>query len=192
MGKDQHPMDRQTQAAPRKGPFGLEMGLRKEQYPGSLQEVQPGLYQTSEVPKPHSALEFHVLQFGPSSGLAWIKAIGKTIETNELGTSLESAFDEMKKKLLKTYGSSENISYLMEGSIWSEPRDWMQGLLNGERMLAARWEAHSHKQLPDQLSTVFLVAQATDTSSGYIAIEYAFKNHEIAEEEIAALEDDAL
>ena len=80
----------------------------------------------------------------------------------------------------------------MEGSIWSEPRDWMQGLLNRERMLAARWDSHSHKQIPDQLSSVFLVAQATDTSSGYIAIENAFKNHEIAEGEIAALEDDAL
>ena len=185
-------MDSEIQAAPRKGPFGLEMGLRKDQYPGSLQELKPGTYQTNEVPKPHSAFDLHLLQFGPSSGLAWIKAIGKTIEANDFGTSIESAFDEMKKKLVKTYGESENISYLMEGSIWSEPRDWMQGLLCGERMLAARWEADSHKQLPNQLSSVFLVAQATDTSSGFIAIEYAFKNLESAEEEIAALEDDAL
>lgn len=185
-------MDSHGELILRKGPFGLRMGLKRDEYPGSLQEVKPGLYQTTEVPKPHSAFEFHVLQFGPSSGLSWIKAIGKTIETNDFGTPIENAFDDMKKKLVKAYGESENISYLMQGSIWSEPRDWMQGLLNGDRVLAARWEAHSHKELPNQLSSIFLVACATDTSNGYIAIEYAFENHAAAEEEIAELEDDAL
>ena len=185
-------MDSHTETTIKKGPFGLEMGLKRDEYLGSLQEVKPGYYQAAEVPKPHSSFEFHILEFGPSSGLSWIKAIGKTIETNDFGTPIESAFEEMKTKLVKTYGASENISYLMEGSIWSEPRDWMQGLLNGDRVLASRWEAHSHKQLPNHLSSIFLLAGATDTSSGYIAIEYAFENHAAAAEEIAALEDDAL
>lgn len=185
-------MNSHNETTPKKGPFGLEMGLKRDEYLGSLQEVKPGLYQAAEVPKPHSSFEFHILEFGPSCGLSWIKAIGKTIETNDFGTPIESAFEEMKKKLVKTYGASENFSYLMEGSIWSEPRDWMQGLLNGDRVLASKWEAHSHKQLPNQLSSIYLIACATDTSSGFLAIEYAFENHAASEEEIAALEDDAL
>ena len=98
----------------------------------------------------------------------------------------------MKEKLSKKYGESESFSFLMEGSIWNEPQDWMQGLLNEDRTLAARWKASSQKQLPNQLSCVFLVAEAADTSSGYVAVEYEFENHQIAREEIAALEDDAL
>lgn len=185
-------MENKEGTPPGKGPFGLEMGVKKDEYPCPLQELKPGWYKADEVPKPHSAFEYHVLQFSPCSGLSWIKAVGKTITTNDFGTSLQNAFDEMKEKLSKKYGESESFSFLMEGSIWHEPQDWMQGLLNEDRTLAARWKASSQKQLPNQLSCVFLVAEAADTSSGYVAVEYEFENHQIAREEIAALEDDAL
>lgn len=178
----------------KKGPFGLEMGLKKSDYPGSLLEVEsrPGCYQTKDVPKSHSAFEDYILQFGQLSGLCWIKAIGKTIDSNSFGTNIQTAFDEMYKKLVKAYGTSEDFSFLMEGSIWDEPRDWMEALLCGDRILAARWEATADLQLPNHLASIFLVASALDTSSGYIAIEYSFKNKESADEEVAALEDDAL
>jgi len=104
---------------------------------------------------------------------------------------VRSAFEDMKGKLEKTYGKSELIDCLMHDSIWNEPRDWMQAVQNGERILAAKWES-TKTRLPSSLESVFLIATAIDAYSGWIAIEYAFDNYTAAEQEIAMLEDDAL
>ncbi|MCP5231309.1 MAG: hypothetical protein H6948_04315 [Zoogloeaceae bacterium] len=80
----------------------------------------------------------------------------------------------------------------MHDSIWSEPRDWMQGMLSKERILMSEWSKETRATLGDSLTTVALIAGAYDTSSGYIAIEYSFENALNADAEIAALEDDAL
>ena len=79
----------------RRGPFGLWMGMRVPDLGSSYQEIGNGLYRLEDVPTPHSAFEGYVLKVGPSAGLGWIKAVGKTIATNSYGTQLISAFDEM-------------------------------------------------------------------------------------------------
>lgn len=173
------------------GPFGLVKGLHIDDIPGQIQEIGSCLYKADTLPKNHSAFEYYILKITPVQGLSWIKAIGSTINTNPYGVELQSAFNEMKMKLEKTYGKSERVDFLMHESIWSEPRDWMQAVLNGERYLAARWE-NPKSQLPSSLDLIFLHVAAVDTYSGLIAIEYSFDNHMSAEQELAMLEDDAL
>ena len=141
---------------------------------------------------PHSAFEGYILQIAPRAGLSWIKATSKKVETGSYGQQLKSAFDTMEQKLAATYGRQKKHDFLMHESIWSEPRDWMQSLLSKERVLLAEWSKETGASLTDSLSSVALVIDAYDTSSGFFAIEYYFENSVLADAEIAALEDDAL
>jgi hypothetical protein len=98
----------------------------------------------------------------------------------------------MEQKLSNIYGSNKRSDFLLTGSIWSEPRDWMQGLLSNDRLLFSEWSKETGASLTKPLLSVGLIAGSYNTSQGYIAIEYTFENAAKAEVEIAALEDDAL
>ena len=174
------------------GPFGMSMGLRKEDIDIPIQEVKTCFYRAETLPKKHSSFQYYFLQITPVQGLSWVKSIGNPITTNPYGIDIKSAFEEMREKLERIYGRPENIDFLMHDSIWNEPRDWMQAVENGERTLAAKWEGEKSKSLPSDLESIFLYVAAEDSYTGYIAIEYAFVNHDASQKEIAMLEDDAL
>jgi hypothetical protein len=112
----------------RKGPFGLWMGMTREEIGSESNEVAPGKYRVVTVPKPHSAFESFVLQITPKCGLSWVKAFGHKIETSVYGVELQTAFDSLEKKLFATYGKSNRTDFLMPDSIWNEPRDWMHAV----------------------------------------------------------------
>lgn len=174
------------------GPFGLSAGQPLSSIAGNSKEVAPCKYLVSEVPKPHSAFENYILQISPKAGLSWIKALGPALTTSSYGHELQAAFESMLKKLEATYGKPSKYDFLMQDSIWNEPRDWLQALLIKERVLGAEWKATGSQHLKGGIVGVYLFANAIDTSSGSISIEYSFWNSDEGEKEIAALEDDAL
>ncbi|RME39651.1 MAG: hypothetical protein D6794_03515 [Deltaproteobacteria bacterium] len=174
------------------GPFGLEMGMSLKEIGGKPEKLRNGVYKIVNVPKPHSAFEFYAVKVGPKSGLCWLKAIGKDIQTNSFGTGIKSAFNEMEKKLESIYGKHQRIDVLYNGSIWSEPNEWVMALLKKERVLGAIWEESKGSSLPPNLKQVALVTGATALDKGYIAIEYSFKNEDACNAELAAQEDEAL
>lgn len=98
----------------------------------------------------------------------------------------------MEQKLVTAYGQHERFDFLMHGSIWDEPRDWMQALNSTERVLMSQWSNETGASLKDGLSSLALVVGALNTSTGYIAIEYSFQNKYLADAEIAELEDGVL
>jgi len=168
------------------------MGMTSGDFEQPPTEIAPCKFQVPVVPRPHSAFERYVVQISPVAGLSWIKAIGKNVGTSGYGVEVKSAFELMEQKLAVTYGKQKKHDFLMHGSIWNEPRDWMQAVLSKERILMSQWDKETGASLTDSLSSVALVMGVYDTSSGYIAIEYSFENYDRAEAEIAALEDDAL
>lgn len=174
------------------GPFGLWMGMPLADIDWDIDEIRPGRYRCHTVPKPHSSFESYILQITPRCGLAWIKAIGKTVNTSVYGYELQSEFAAMEKRLSGVYGKGEKTDILLYGSIWNEPRDWMQSLLNKERILMTSWPGKRAPDLPNQLKSVGLVVTALSSDSGYIAVEYSFTNEERSDAEITAAEDDAL
>jgi len=174
------------------GPFGLAKGIKREEFDIALAEVQPCIFHAETLPKKHSAFQYYFMRITPVQGLAWIKAVGNNIQTNPYGFELKATFDEMKEKLQKIYGKPKLVDFLMHDSIWKDARDWMQALQSGERRLFAQWENKGGAQLPANLQSVFLYAEAQDSYSGCIIIEYAFDNIDAANQEIAMLEDDAL
>jgi hypothetical protein len=174
------------------GPFGLSKGLRKEDIDIQMMEVKQCFYKAESLPKKHSAFQYYILQITPVQGLSMIKPIGNPVYTSAYGIELRRDFETMKEKLEKLYGRAEIMDFMMKDSIWSEPRDWMQALINKERHLAALWDNKKVNSLPSDLESIYLYAAAEDTNTGYIVIEYYFSNHEASDREIEMLEDDAL
>jgi hypothetical protein len=170
------------------GPFGLEMGMTIDEIDTNATEISPGVYKLSKVPKPHSAFESYIVQVGPQSGLGWLKAIGKDIQTSVYGSSLKSEFEDLKSKIEKVYGTGVTRDTLLPGSIWDEPKDFMMALRKKERLLFTAWEKPKNS---DNIVQVGLIASATGTDYGYLSLEYSFENEEKVEQEISALEDDA-
>lgn len=174
------------------GPFGLEMGMTLKDIGGSPEQFSKGKYTITTVPKPHSAFERYVVKVGPKSGLCYIKAVGKPVETNAYGLELSSVFNNMSAKLTQIYGKQKKMDLLLPGSIWNEPNDFMMGLLKDERKLYEIWSAENKSNLTGSLESVILGAKATSKDTGIIVIDYTFKNEKECEAEIAAEEDGAL
>ena len=175
------------------GPFGLEMGMKLNEIDREAEEIAAGVYLV-DVPQPHSSFEKYAIRISPTLGLYYIKAIGKDISTSSYGLELKSEFTEMKEKLQMGYGEGDELDYLLPGSIWNEPRDYMMALIKNERTLAHLWgETDGSKPaLKNSIIAIALVAKATKADTGYISIEYYFENHSTAEKEAEAAEDSAL
>ena len=172
-------------------PFGLEKGVKLDQLSFEIEEIGPCVYMTVNPPKPHSSFSSYILRVAPCSGLYWIKGVSNDINTDSFGSILKSKADNMIDRLERIYGEAEKVSFLSMGTIWDEPRDFMNGLLNNEIHYGARWSSASH-DLPEGLEGIFLGVNANSSNSGYMFIEYEFDNHNQAEREIEELEDDAL
>lgn len=174
------------------GPFGLTMGMKKSDFEGEMKEVSPFKYIVSTVPKKHSAFDLYVVKIGPESGLCYIKAVGKEISTSTYGTELESAFDNLESKFKKAYGKNTRVDTLRYESIWDEPKDWMPGLMKGERILGAVWDKDVGSSLKDDIVDINMAANGLSYSKGIIVVDYSFTNNDACDAEIAATEDGAL
>lgn len=176
----------------KKGPFGIYMGMSLNDIGSNAEQIAPGRYKVINVPKPHSAFESYVVKATPQHGISMVKAIGKNIQTNVYGQQLQSAFKEMENKLFPIYGKHETVDTLLPGSIWNEPKEWMEAFTRKERYLLAVWSTDKGSQMSDDLKLVALGAEVLNTSTGYISIEYYFSNDDINDSVIQAQEDDAL
>lgn len=175
------------------GPFGLNQGMTLEQLSNKkLEKVAHGKYKLVKVPKSHSAFEAYIVQVSPKSGLCWIKAVGKDIPTSVYGLELKTSFETMQKKLEKSYAKHQTMDVLMPDSIWSDPKDFTMAMLKKERFLISIWDVEKGSILPDDIKQIALSAGVTRQDRGYISLEYAFKNYDDCQKELASAEDDAL
>lgn len=173
------------------GPFGLAMGMTTEMFKGQLKPAGNGVYLFDSPPKPHPKFEQYAVKITDKSGLCWVKGVGKDVLVNGHGVQLKSEFDDFEKKLDERYGSHKKTDVLVSGSIWKEPQDWMMALHQEDRFLFSIWEG-GKKALPNELSQVALVANATNGQKGYLSLEYSFSNKKICDEEIKQRDDAGL
>lgn len=173
------------------GPFGLAMGMTKDMFKGQLTQAGNGIYLFKNPPKPHPQFEQYAVKISDKAGLCWVKGIGKDITANGQGIQLQVKFDDFEKKLDERYGSHNRTDFLSSGSIWKEPEDWMMALHKEDRFLFSIWKGEG-KALGSELSQVALGANANNSSSGYIAVEYSFMNKTACDEEIKHQDDAGL
>lgn len=174
------------------GPFGLDKGMKQAELPKDSELIQKGYYRLKQVPNPHPAFDYYVVQVSESAGLCWIKAIGNDIATSSHGTTLRSEFRDLRSRLDKVYGASNETNTLLPGSIWNEPQDYMMGLVKKERFLFAEWKNSAGSQLKDGIESIGLVANALGSGKGYLTLEYSFENYEACETEINSNVDSSL
>lgn len=172
------------------GPFGLEQGMSLEQLDANTESVAAGKYILKSVPNPNPAFEQYIVQLGPQTGLCWIKAISKDIETNPYGYQLKSNFARLRDVVEAVYGDHLIIDRLIYGSKYDQPVEWMQGLINEERLLAAFWDRGNGSSLPKHLTSIDLVASPVSAYKGFVAIEYSFSNEATCDAEWLATADD--
>ena len=174
------------------GPFGLEMGMQRSDLPNQGKEITPFKIQVTDVPKKHSSFKSYVLKFGPKRGLCYIKAMGKDIKTDEYGKELQKAFSNMEFKLQGIYGQYKQADILRTDSSSDDADEWMESLMDGERILHAYWDNGKGSAMKGNLASVTLAAQAASEEVGYLVIDYKFDNYAQCESEISTLEDDVL
>jgi hypothetical protein len=174
------------------GPFGLWMGMKLDDLAAPATALGSSKFRVDTVPKPHPAFQYWIVRVTPRQGLSWIKAIGKPIATNTAGHQLIAAFDDLERRLSKTYGNGQRTGHLLPDSIWSDPGDWMAGLLDQDRTLMTIWSPEHGSRLPDPLTMVGLLAEAEDTTTGWLGVEYYFENEDEAAEAATAAEDEVL
>lgn len=170
------------QIPPGSGPFGLEAGLSLDVIekmtgaPLTLSDETQRLYMLTTPPKQNDVFETYAVVISPTVGLCQIRAIGKTINTNNYGHQLQTAFSSLQESLTKVYGKPKVIDLLMYGSIWDESRDWMMALNKKDRSLMAEWNTTAAAPLKSDVQSVTMLARAANTDSGYLFVQYSFTN----------------
>lgn len=167
------------------GPFGLEMGMSYEQVKEACGGREPvsvgnGAYIITPT-KTHPYFIRYIAWIDDIEGLNYIKAIGADIDTNGYGIELRSKFESLESSLSKSYGKCDRTSFLLPSSIWDEPDDWMKALEKKERYLLSAWGRKYGSTLPENITSIGLVASANSSSNGYITLEYEFSNNEKVE-----------
>ncbi|MFZ4835116.1 hypothetical protein [Rouxiella sp. Mn2063] len=175
---------------PGDGPFGLEAGLSKKNIEdmtgGDLKPVEnsANLYTSESLPKQNADFEAYGLLISPKAGLCQIRAIGKNVDTDSYGIALKSKYEELSDSLSSIYGKAEKNDFLLSGSIWKEPQDWMMALNKKERFLSAEWKGTKEAPLKNNLRSVSVEVRANGSSQGYVFLQYDFSNSDICKKEI--------
>lgn len=174
------------------GPFGLVMGMKKEDFLCDLKEVSPGEYVVSEMPRPHPLFHIYFVTITQNYGLSSIRACTEDIKSNRSGSNIKVVFHGIKKRLENSYGVSTLTDELIQGSIWNEPEDWMHALESGDQELSAYWSDLHGSQMKNAVDSILLMAHAHDVETGFITADYSFDNHGMAMKEKADKEDEVL
>ncbi|STR58387.1 Uncharacterised protein [Klebsiella pneumoniae] len=183
---------------PGEGPFGLEAGLSKKNIEDMIgEELEPmannvNLYTANSLPKMNAGFEAYGLLISPTVGLCQIRALGKDIDTDSYGFTIKSRFKELMESLSSIYGKAKENDFLLAGSIWKDPRDWMMGLYKHERYLSAEWKGTAEAPLKSKLTSVSIEARANSSDKGYIFLQYNFNNSDVCEAEVEAAKKSSL
>lgn len=165
------------------GPFGVEMGwfpLDFENAGIALTEFSKSNNITSYYFTPkdsHPSFARYIVRIDSQYGTYDINAKTDSIESSSFGTAVKNEFEEIKDQLAMKYGKPQELDFLMPGSIWKEPEDWMMSLYKEERYLFSFWEEDQNNP-----NTIGLEAIASDRDSAFLELTYQSpQTHEIIE-----------
>jgi hypothetical protein len=170
------------------GPFGFEMGMTRAQLKArglTLRPMeQPLVFRTDRAPKSHPAFEGYLLRIDPKLGLTAVTAIGKDLKTGPTGAAVRKQFRLLQATLAARYGPPRTYDGLQGDSRFTEPEEWMAGLVADERALAAFWGLDPDPDDPplaDHIVRISLVAGADRAEAGFLKLTYEFENTDAPE-----------
>jgi hypothetical protein len=153
-------------------------------------EISTYKYQLTKLPKTSNLFESYVVIVTPDNGLCYLKAIGVDVDTSAYGSQLKQAFTKVNKSLQNKYVKGLTLDFLSSGSIWSESRDFMMGLLKKERYLLASYNAEEGSTMAEGVKEATLSGHALSSDKGYLSLDYNFDNYDSCNSEIEAIDED--
>jgi hypothetical protein len=164
------------------GPFGVLMGSQIDSYKScKLSDTNPGMYLCTTLPKPHPEFSSYVVQYHYSTGICWIKGLGREYNVSAYGTELIDKVDKIAKQIEKNYGKLTISDYLKQGSIWDDPEDWLMGVRKKERIYG--YTSYSY-ELKNNVKSVYVGANVVSSDTGRVIVEFAFDNEDACEKAI--------
>jgi hypothetical protein len=159
------------------GPFGFHAGMSRKEAIRLVGDAAVNARGTDSntlwlttAPRPSSHFGTYILTFNDSDRLVKIYAGTNALDTNSFGTQLRSEFSDVREALKEKYGVGESVDSLDPGTIWSEPRDWMAGLLKEESHLVYYWMPAPANSMA--ITSILVRAGALSVDQWYITINY--------------------
>ena len=135
-------------------PFGIKFGMSMEELKTVatiIKEVEDGFFIINPQKKSNYFKEYAV-SITQKYGVIAITALGNEIENDEYGITIKSEAEKVVKQLTDVYGKPYLVlDELKEGSIWTEPRDWLTSVRKKERDYVYYW-------VPDLKNEIDLIA----------------------------------
>ena len=138
-------------------------------------------YLVQASPKEFAGWAFVAAYYTQQTGVCEVRAI-KEVSGDAFGIAHRMAADSLVETLTKKYGAFDKDDFLLSGSVWDEPNEWLIGIRKKERMYGYSKKGDIEGNLQ---SIIVRVGEPG------IVLGYAFKNGDACEEAVskAALSD---
>ena len=159
------------------GPFGFEYGMSRADIvkavgKDAVLKEDGDVMMLSTAPKPHPDFSVYMVMVSPDKGLLKIVALTPMIATNVFGEALHAKYDGVQKSLTEVYGTGKSADLVREGSLWTDPQDFMMGLMKEDRVLETVW---LFQQPKNHIVGMVLEATARSTEEGRLTLSYEFE-----------------
>ena len=170
-------------------PFGLKKGMTLEEIAEQCETepefIEDDIYSITPIKK-HPLFTTYYVCVNKKTGLYKIQAITNSISTNQYGTELKEAFNDIKDRIAKTYNKPIITDRLIKtvNSYYQKEENWFYTLQEGSRELSATWG--TSEELKDDLDIIKLYCIASSgLYKGYtrIYLTYTFNNTSEIEDE---------
>lgn len=154
--------------------FGIEKGTPIENLI-VVREISEFQFSVT-VPKPHSEFEAYTVFAAPEVGVCKVTGVGKDHDNDRYGSSVKSAFTDLKDALSGIYGANQSFDFIQNGALWDGPNEWVMSLRQNERYYSTFWTEEEKSDLPEGLGSIKLSVNALSSDSAYITLGYDFDN----------------
>lgn len=170
------------------GPFGLAKGVTTDQLTGvfgfKAAETASNVYEGSP-PRPVEGLVEYIVLATKHSGICRIVASTPVAVANDTGDQVKASVDRLADSLKIKYGDMPvKTNYVGSGTFQRNPDMWMIGLKDDSVIYGYTWESKAATQLPNELRSVEVTAQASNSSNAYAKIVYTFNNFDACTKDI--------
>lgn len=177
-----------VEEAPPVGPYGLEerMSLAEvEKVLGAVAPMAPHTYLGSPPEGVLAEISTLTLFLTREDGLCRIQGTSDVIVSDPKGTQLRDRFSRLLEVLWAKYGEPKIVDTLVPDSQWPEDDQWLQALLEGDRVVLSLWNRETGARLADGVISVVLAARGLEPGKGYLHLEHTFSNWAGCEARIA-------
>lgn len=176
-----------TAVAEQVTPFGFVMGTPITQVDPKAVKISDQYQYAVQPVKPFDGFDVFIVQATPKAGLCWLMVATIPVQVSSgRGEELVEAYFKFVEVSTKNFGKPSDVVLLeTEDNPFKQPHQFMFSLLNQDRTIFTMWDAKQGAELPDNLTRVVVHLTAPDdSSSGRIAVEFAFKNEFACELEV--------